>query len=496
MSQGKHIRFRVLIADDDPTVQKVLVSRLERKGHFVKIANNGKEALEIDQHFQCEVLVSDLRMPEMNGFELIEKIEAPAVIITGHGDKESAIRAVEAGAFSFFEKPFDLDALEITVQRAGEKFLLEKERSVLMRRLSKLCKLQDRELENLRHLRVGESLLIGQSPQIKEIKKILTQLAKKPQATLLIQGESGTGKEVVAQELHRLTFRSDSQTPFLAINCATVPKDLLESELFGHEKGAFSGAHQQRIGLAEAVRTGTLFLDEIGDMSAEHQTKILRFLQEKKFKRVGANNELNFRGRVVAASHKNLKKLVEEGKFREDLYYRLNIVTAHLPPLRERPGDIALLAKFLAEKHGCSGIAQLEQMKDYPWPGNVRELNNWIERASILDEVSEEGLVESSVPYSNSPASASAQDDTQPRATHSSEKAPWQDSKLSLHERRQALLEHYDAIWIKEALQENKGVLSRAARELDIDRKNLSKRIKDLEIQIDELKSSNTKKAA
>jgi DNA-binding NtrC family response regulator len=467
--------FRILIVDDDEVVRKVLVSRLERKGHTLAVASSGSEAVQMAQSFKPEVLISDIRMPEMNGFEVIEKIDVPAIIITGHGDKESAIQAVEAGAFAFFEKPFDLDAIEVSVQRAGERYHMITERELLLRRLNKLCKLQDRELENLRPLQNQNTHLIGESKAIHKIRELLKQVSKKPRAPLLIQGETGSGKEVVAQELHVLTYTHPERTPFLALNCATVPQELFESELFGHEKGSFSGAHNQRIGLAEAVQNGTLFLDEIGDMAPQHQTKLLRFLQERKFRRVGSNKELVFRGRVIAASHKNLAQLVSEGAFREDLFYRLNIVTVEIPPLRERSNDIPLLAQYLSQKHGLMGVRDPERLLFYKWPGNVRELNNWIERASILELYDADKLIHASLPELSHRHELSPQH----------ELSSWNVVPLastSLVERRKQILEHYERLWIEETLEKNKGNISASARELGIDRKNLARRIKDLKI--------------
>lgn len=485
--KNKTTRFRVLVVDDDPTVRKVLVSRLERRGHNVKIAESAEEGLKLNDSFQCEVLISDLRIPGMNGFDLIEKIKAPAIIITGHGDKESAIKAVDAGAFSFFEKPFDLDSISIAVQRAGEKHHLLQERDQLLSRLNKLCRLQDREIENLKHEDFSASLLIGSAKGIQDLRQMLDQLSKKPKASLLIQGESGTGKEVVAKELHRLSFNTTSNTPFLALNCATVPKDLLESELFGHEKGSFSGAHQQRIGLAEAVRTGTLFLDEIGDMAPEHQTKILRFLQEREFRRVGSNKDINFKGRIIAASHKDLKQLVADGLFREDLYYRLNVVTVEIPPLRERKEDLPGLAAFLCKKQSLQGIAEQIELSSYDWPGNVRELNNWIERAAILDLVDGRNHVNAELPSGSNKSSST------PTDIHVD---PTIEAAKNLHDKRQALLDKHEKGWIIKALEENGGKIAPTARMLGIDRKNLSRRISELGIDPTEVKSKVSKKVA
>jgi len=417
-------------------------------------------------------------MPEMNGFEVIRHFDVPAIIITGHGDKESAIQAVEAGAFAFFEKPFDLDAIEVSVQRAGERFHLLREREMLLRKLNRLCKLQDRELESLRPLQFHEgSKLIGESRLIKKIYSTLKQLARKPRSPLLIQGETGTGKEVVAQELHSLTYPEADKTPFLALNCATVPQELFESELFGHEKGSFSGALVQRIGLAEAVQNGTLFLDEIGDMAPQHQTKLLRFLQERKFRRVGSNKEIAFKGRIIAASHKNLEDLVANNKFREDLLYRLNMITVVLPPLRDRREDIELLANHISSRFNLEGVRDPERLRFYDWPGNVRELHNWIERASILDLYDDEGLIHASLPHFGKEVDSKSND-----ASSGSKK---NESRLqlvsnTLVERRQEVLDHFETEWIQEALDKHSGNISAAARELGIDRKNLTRRIKDL----------------
>jgi two-component system, NtrC family, response regulator AtoC len=474
--------YRVMVVDDDDVVRKVLVSRLERKGHTVFVAASGAEALHAQNEFRPEVLISDLRMPEMNGFEVIAKFQVPAIIITGHGDKESAIQAVEAGAFAFFEKPFDLSALEVSVQRAGERQHLLKEREMLLKRLDRLCRLQDRELENLRPLRLSEPRLVGESRALQELRAVLEQLAKKPHSTLLIQGETGTGKEVLAQELHQLTFENADKVPFLALNCATVPQELFESELFGHEKGSFSGALAHRIGLAEAVQAGTLFLDEIGDMAAQHQTKLLRFLQERRFRRVGSNKEIAFRGRIVAATHKKLPELVESGRFREDLYYRLNVITLELPPLRERTSDLNALSEHIAKRFGLHGVRDPERLAHYSWPGNIRELHNWIERAAILEEYDDTKKVVSPLPHVGPRLSPSASDESSSTAEDLSTLHTVDTSVpgRSIAEMREKLLERHESVWIMKALDEHAGNVSAASRALGIDRKNLSRRMKEL----------------
>ena len=458
--------YRILIIDDDPSVRLVLQSRLERRGHQVAMAEDGTKALELMHSFRPIVAVSDIRMPGLDGFEVLKQMKVPTILITGHGDKESAIRAVEAGAFAFFEKPFDLDALEVAVIRGAERQILESERLELLAKLDRLCVLQNRELESADQKVSAQ--FIGLSPPILQIKETLLRLSKKPHASCLILGETGTGKEVIARELHRLTH--SERVPFVALNCSAIPPDLLESELFGHEKGAFSGATSTRVGLAEAAREGTLFLDEIGDMDARHQAKLLRLVQERKFRRVGANSEITFHGRIMAATHKDLWKLSQLGAFREDLYYRLSVVSVTAPPLRERGSDILLVADALCEKHGLRGLSPelVAEISSHSWPGNIRVLNNWIERAAILGNHDLEGFVTEKFP-------------TQARSETSVETPlAFQPSGKNIKELRLQVLDEFDRRWISEALEKSRGNISAAAKFLGLDRKNLTKRMKDL----------------
>jgi DNA-binding NtrC family response regulator len=465
--------FRILIIDDEASIRDLLKMRLERRGHRVQVAASGKEAFALNLQFEAQVAICDIRMPGLDGFEVLKELKIPTILITGHGDKESAIRAVESGAFAFFEKPFDLDSVEVTVKRAGERKILEDERAELLAKLQRLCELQDREIEKLEEEVLSPSFDFGESPAMVKIHDVLKRLALKPKATLLVTGETGTGKEVVAQELHRLTFAG--RMPFLALNCAAIPTELFESELYGHEKGSFSGAHRARIGLAEAVREGTLFLDEIGELAPQHQAKLLRLLQERKFRRVGSNLELEFKGRIIAATHRDLKARIAENFFREDLYYRLSIVEIALPPLRERGEDIFSIAQALCHKHRIKELPpeSLAEIRTHSWPGNIRELNNWIERASIL------GAFDSL---------KSKRGETEPTLATSSHSLQITDGDLK--SRREQILEYYDRVWIEKALLRHKGNVSAAADELGIDRKNLSRRIKELGI------SSDMKKAA
>jgi transcriptional regulator with PAS, ATPase and Fis domain len=324
--------------------------------------------------------------------------------------------------------------------------------------------------------REKSSQFVGECEAILKIKETLHRLGKKPQTSVLILGESGTGKEVVARELHQQTHgpASFAKVPFVALNCSAIPPDLLESELYGHEKGAFSGALSSKMGLAEAARDGTLFLDEIGDMDVRHQAKLLRLIQEKTFRRVGATSELAFHGRIVAATHRDLLARANEGLFREDLYYRLSVIHLTLPPLRERGSDVLLLAESICFKHGLSGLApeRIAELLAYAWPGNIRELNNWIERASILGGHDDAGLMTDLLPSNSSHASQSG---VAPIALVG-----------DLKQMREKMLEDLDRRAIQAALLSSDYNISIAAKKLGIDRKNLGRRIKELDLDAGE----------
>jgi len=476
---------RVLVVDDEAAVRKVIVSRLERRKIEVREVDSAISALAIVPHFAPTVIITDLRMPEMDGFEFLSQISQisqikniPVIVMTGHGDKESAIRSVELGAFGFFEKPFDLDSLEVSIKRANESFYLHAEKNALLKKLDELCHFQNREIENLN--RSKESAFIGKSKLIEELRKTLNQLSKKPNATVFIGGETGTGKEVAARELHLMTHESLSsiEAPFVALNCSAIPPDLLESELYGHEKGSFTGATAQRIGLAEATRDGTLFLDEIGDMDLRHQAKLLRLVQERKFRKVGSSKEIDFRGRIVAATHRNLLKMSQQNLFREDLYYRLSVVSVELPPLRKRGSDILLLAEYLCSKHGVKGVSpeRVAEILSYSWPGNIRELNNWIERASILSKIDSDNRVNDALPRQES-----FQSELESAKSHlgNFENHDFSDIKT----KRTQLLDEFDRNVIEKALDECEGNLSKTALMIGLDRKNLARRMRELSIE-------------
>lgn len=371
----------VLIVDDEPAARHGMRRALEKQGHTIFEAENTREAEEVISGSRPAVVLLDVKLASESGLdylpEVVARREAPVVIIvTAHGSERMAVEAIKKGAYDYLAKPFDVEELRILVRNAIEAFNLRAEN------------------ERLKSQLIGTETfgqLIGSSPPITRIYSIIEKVAQ-TDASVLITGESGTGKEMVAREIHA---RSRASTgPFIAVNCAAMPQELIESELFGHERGAFTGAATRRVGKFEAANRGTLFLDEVGDMSLTTQAKVLRILDEKKFQRLGSNETLNTDARIISATNKDLKKEVDTQNFREDLFYRLNVVSLHLPPLRERKTDIPALAQAfcdrysLAYKSGQLSLSKsaLKFLVQYDWPGNIRQLRNWIEKAVILTE--------------------------------------------------------------------------------------------------------------
>jgi two-component system response regulator HydG len=369
----------ILVADDDAGMRDSLTRALRREGFAVVPAEDGTAALEALRRTRVDLLVADLRMPGLDGLELLRaaKLLAPEteiVVISGHGTVEEAVEAMKEGAYDFLTKPFDRGALIRTVRQALERRALILENRSLQRRLDELT---------------GAGELIGQSPAIRGVLELVRQVAP-TSATVLIQGESGTGKELVARALHDLSQRRGK--PFVRVNCAALPETLLESELFGYEKGAFTGAVGRKEGRFQLADGGTLLLDEVGDLSPLTQAKLLRVLQEGEFEPLGATRTIKVDVRVVAATNQDLAQLVKEKRFREDLYYRLQVITVTVPPLRDRSEDIALLAQHFLRRFASKNHRELEGfteaalrgLLDYGWPGNVRELAHAVERGVIL----------------------------------------------------------------------------------------------------------------
>ena len=369
---------KILVIDDERPIRSTLKEILEFEKFTVDTAEDGKAGLDLILKYKYDLILCDIKMPKMDGMELLDKIvenniETPVVMISGHGNVETAVEAIKKGAYDFIQKPLDLNRTLVTLRNALDNKDVVQEVKKLKRKVSK-GKVTD---------------IIGESEAILAIKQMIEKVAPSD-ARVLITGGNGAGKELVARQLHEKSSRE--KAPFVEVNCAAIPSELIESELFGHEKGAFTSAHKQRPGKFETANGGTIFLDEIGDMSASAQAKVLRALQENKITRVGGEKEIKVDVRVLAATNKNLRKEIEEGNFREDLYHRLNVIPIHVPSLNERKDDIPILAAhFLAiicEDQGLplkeidkSGITAL---KDVNWTGNIRELRNIIERLVIL----------------------------------------------------------------------------------------------------------------
>jgi DNA-binding NtrC family response regulator len=370
---------QILIVEDKDSLRTMLRHALERPGHAVIEARDQPEAIRMMQQSQPALVLSDLRLPEGDGFGVLRASkeidpDVPVIVMTAYGSIEDAVAAMKEGALDFLAKPIDPDHLVLLVSRALEQRRLVTENLLMKEELA---------------IRRGAPQLIGDDPSLRKLFASL-QRAAATDTTVLIEGESGTGKELFARSLHALSPRAEA--PFVAINCAAIPENLLETELFGYEKGAFTGAAQRKIGKFEMAHRGTLFLDEIGEMALPLQAKILRALEERRFERVGGTSQVQIDVRLVAATNRALKAAIAARRFREDLYFRLSVFPITVPPLRDRPGDIPLLARFFVERF-CRDMKKrtlsfsqsaIEMLQAYRWPGNVRELQNCIERAVIL----------------------------------------------------------------------------------------------------------------
>jgi DNA-binding NtrC family response regulator len=372
-------KIRIMVVDDEHLIRWSLEQNLKKQGYDVLTAGNGEDALRLVREEQPDLVLLDIQLPGITGLEVLEKIkeiddEIIVIMVTAHGGLETAVNAMRLGAYDYINKPFNLEEMAIVIKKALETSDLR------------------REVARLRseHKKSGPPQIIGVNKHMKVVLGMMEKVAKSEATTVLIQGESGTGKELVAKWIHYASSRAEK--PFVAINCAAVPATLLESELFGHEKGAFTDAKATKKGLFELADGGTVFLDEIGDMELGMQAKLLRFLEDRTFRRIGGSKVLSVDVRIVSATNKDLLKAIEEKTFRNDLYYRLQVIPIFLPPLRERKDDILTMANHFIEifnkefnksVKGVSGMAE-KMLLDYHWPGNIRELKNVIERAIIL----------------------------------------------------------------------------------------------------------------
>jgi DNA-binding NtrC family response regulator len=437
--------IKVLVVDDEEPFRRLLKKELTRKGYGVEVAADGSEALRLLRDNPFDVILLDIVMPGVDGISLMKTLKedpgAPSIIVlTGKATVETAVEAMKNGAYDYLTKPYKLDELVIVIDRAYE-----------YGRLSVKSKLLEQELVRIE----SPFELVGTSKQLRDILAVIQKVAP-TDSPVFIQGESGTGKELVANTVWHYSTRKDA--PFIALNCASLSENLIESELFGHEKGAFTSAYQMKHGLVEVADKGTLFLDEIGEMPIGLQAKLLRFLDSGEFRRVGGNKTLSVDVRVIAATNKELTGLIKAGKFREDLFYRLNVINITIPPLRERKEDIDELARHFLGKYAkklAKSITDLtpdalELLSAYHWPGNVRELENVVERAVILCESDKLGAEDLSIP---SPAVV-AELGTNPS------------------------LEEMEKTYILRVLKETNGNQSRASQLLGIDRKTLYLKLK------------------
>ena len=383
----------ILIVDDEKAIRNTLKEVLVFENYSVDSAESGFAGLDLLDQKKYDLVFCDIKMPKMDGIEFLDFIqkkhpEIPVIMISGHGNIDTAVESLKKGAYDYIQKPLDLNRILVSVRNAFDKDEILKENKVLRKKIKSK----------------GNDKIIGESDAILKIKKMIDKVAE-TDARVLITGANGAGKELVAKQLHEKSNRN--KAPFIEVNCAAIPSELIESELFGHEKGSFTSAHKQKPGQFEKANGGTLFLDEIGDMSASAQAKVLRALQENKIIRVGGEKQLNVDVRVIAATNKNLQKEIENGNFREDLFHRLNVIPIHVPSLNERKEDIPILANYfldlICKEQGISkkkiDSSAMDKLKKINWTGNIRELRNIIERLIILcdDEITSKDIAN----YSN-----------------------------------------------------------------------------------------------
>lgn len=465
---------RVLVVDDEKNITFVIQAMLERAGFESIVFNDSAEVFDAIGIEDVDLIITDLYMPGPGGMEILEYCQKhfpqlPVVVITAYGTVESAVGALKRGAFDFITKPFDQTELLNVVQKAVATYRQRQKEPVLFFHSSSAASSQNHTTSQ----EIGfspQSSMIGLSPQMQDIFKMIVKIANSP-ATVLVSGESGTGKELVAFEIHRHSDRASK--PFVKINCAAIPATLIESELFGYERGAFTGAVASKPGRFELAHEGTLFLDEVAEMPLEMQVKLLRILQEQEFERVGGVKPIKVDVRIVTATNKDLDAEVKAGKFREDLFYRLNVVPIHLPPLRERREDIDLLVRYFINqlneklKKGVTGLTPetLNTLRSYAWPGNIRQLENILERMILMAEgpiLSVEDLPEELIGTSLERGEAFDQE---------------QSSLKQIIRRRTQSLERE---LIEKALEEMGGNVTRTAEKLGLSRKGLQLKIKEL----------------
>lgn len=451
---------RILVVDDEPNIIKTISAILQDEGHIVYPAGGGRDALDFLKRNDVDVVFLDVWLPDIDGVALLEQInqiapEISVIMISGHGSIDIAVKSTKLGAFDFLEKPPSMERIITSLNNALERIRLRRENIQLRREAQQ------------------EDEMLGNSPEIAEIRRVIDAAAATT-ARVFITGDNGTGKELVARSIFRKSKRSDR--PFIKVNCAAIPGELIESELFGHEKGSFTGAVARRLGRFELAHGGTIFLDEVCDMSPSAQAKVLRVLQEQQFERVGGAETINVDVRVISATNIDVKAAIDEGKFREDLFYRLNVIPIHVPPLAERRGDIPIITAYFLEKflkeHGLAtkeiSDGGMEYLVNQPWPGNIRQLKNIVERLCVM--VQKEVI--------DTP-------DIKKHLESYEVKAPYGGDVSSLKKAR----EDFEKEYIVRALVANDKNISLTAKDLGIERTNLHRKIKQYDIDVDKIGS-------
>ena len=462
----------VLLVDDEDTIRLFLEKTLRDEGYEALTASTGAEALELTRSELPDLILLDLKLPDINGIEVLQRVkeevpEVSVIMLTAFGDIETAVSAIKKGAFDFVSKPVNLEQLLLAVEKGLESQKLNRELFQLRRRLK---------------IEMDDGHVPGESAQMKEIYDVVKAVAQSETTTVLIQGESGTGKELIANMIHRYSPRHDKA--FLEINCASLPEELLESELFGHERGAFTDAKTQKVGLLELANKGTLFLDEIGEMSLTIQVKLLRVLERMTFRRVGGTKDIKVSIRIISATNRDLEEAVRDKIFREDLYYRLKVIPIFIPPLRERKEDIYLLLKHFLSRFNTQFNKNFVEIEDetfemilaYPWPGNIRELKNIVERIVLLEDDSV--LKPAHLPESIRSGGSDAPRKSVVQQIEVSLGRPFPDDGIEFEE----LVRETEMELISKAMKEAAGNQSKASRLLRLNRDKLRYRLKNFDM--------------
>jgi DNA-binding NtrC family response regulator len=450
----------ILLVEDEKLIRWSLANRLSKEGYVVTEVDRGGDALKALEEREVDLILLDYRLPDMDGLAVLKAIgpkarELPVIMMTAYSTVESAIEAMKLGAFDYLNKPFEIEELLVTIQKALENTSLKRE-------LSRYRKAQEE--------RFGVSNLVGRNPRIVEVFELVKKIAASSATTILLQGESGTGKDLLANTIHYASDRA--KKPFMTLTCSALPESALEQELFGYEKGAFPDAKSTKKGLLELADGGTVFLDEVAEIGPNFQSKLLRFLEERGFKRVGGTQDIHVDVRIIASTGANLEQAVTEGRYRKDLYYRLKVIPIYLPPLRERPEDIPLLVKYFIDhfnrefKKNTRGVthAAMQALMEYPWPGNIRELRNLIERVMILEN-------KEMIDLSDLPREIHAEEAHQPV------------EQAFILPPGGVVLEDVERSLLEQALQRTGGNQTRAAKLLGLSRDTLRYRLKKFELE-------------